>query len=195
MGFHCFFPACFQCRGVFFFFCILVASQPKRLIFPPSPVPSFLPDKWLAADFPPTSSLQNTHILYIFVYFHCEFCPRSRSPWPAVHTSTSPSSCFAWTARTKEKKRKTFPSVSHQRSGNSQLARHRKPGFTRRGRGDTEDEPKRGGDALPRAPTPLHPVTPPQPSSSASPLPHPNPTDQISFHSRSGDSFSGPGLF
>lgn len=35
-----------------FFFPFLVASQPKRLIFPPSPLPSFLPDKWLAADFP-----------------------------------------------------------------------------------------------------------------------------------------------
>lgn len=170
----------------FFSLTFLAASQPKLLIFPPLPLPNFLPDKWLSADFPYSSfPPKHPHTVH--------FCLFSVGILSLVQFTTArgahihiPIAVFCLDGSKRKKKfplrlpsaPREFP-ISHC----SKLASHGGASATLR----TNQRRVR----FPETPRPHLPCLP----SSASPLPHPNPADQISFHSRSGDSFSGPGLF
>lgn len=112
---------------------------------------------------------------YILVYFHSEFCPRSSSRWPAAHIHIP----VVFWLEGLDKSFLPSPSlISAPCSGNSQLGCWCNWLHTE-GATVTLRTDQRGCTSQSCSPTPL---------------PHPNPLDQISFHSRSRDSFSGPGL-
>ena len=135
-----------------------------------SPLPNFpqmTDDRWIATlpcHLPPFHSPNTQERFYLFLL---------DSVTVPVHDSLQCTStsllCFPWKAGVKL----SPPSCSHQCFVHREFPINPNRLHTE-GCRETEDKP-RG-------------------CTSQSPLPHPNPLAQISFHSRSGDSFSGPRL-